>query len=87
MRRFFLWYGLLTKRLLRRPGFWALLLCVPLLAGALAAVSKQESGVVTVALYCPQTEGPMRRSADRLLRSDSLVRCTEYETEAAARAA
>ena len=36
-RRFFLWYALLTKRLVRRPAFLILLLCVPLLAGAMAA--------------------------------------------------
>ena len=85
--RFLLWYGLLTKRLLRRPAFWCLLLCVPLLAGALAAAAKQDSGIITVALYCPAADGPARRSADRLLSADSLVRCTEYESEAAARAA
>lgn len=87
LRRFFLWYWLLTKRLLRRPAFWILLLCVPLLSGAMAAAAKQESGVVRVALYCAAEDGPARRSADRLLHSDSLVRCTEYGTEAAARAA
>ena len=87
LRRFLLWYALLTKRLLRRPAFWCLLLCVPLLAGAMAAVAKQESGIVSVALYCPAADGPIRRSADRLLDADSLVRCTEYESEAAAREA
>ncbi len=50
LRRFLLWYGLLTKRLLRRPSFWCLLLCVPLLAGAMAAAAKQESGIVRIAL-------------------------------------
>ena len=83
--RFFLWYGLLTKRLLRRPAFWALLLCVPLLAGALAAVAKQESSIVRVALCCPTDDASARRSADRLLHSDSLVRCTEVATEDEAR--
>ena len=87
MKRCFLWYWLLTKRLLRRPAFWALLLCVPLFAGALAAAAKQESSIVRVALCCPTDDPAARRSADRLLNSDSLVRCTEYETEAEARAA
>ena len=87
MRRFLLWYWLLTKRLLRRPAFWLLLLCVPLLSGAMAAAAKQESGVVRIALFCPAAEGPARRSADRLLTADSLVRCTACETESAAREA
>ena len=87
MRRFFLWYWLLTRRLFRRGAFWALLLCVPLLAGALAAVAKQESSIVRAAIYVAPPDGPARRSADRLLHADSLVRCTEYGSEAEAIAA
>ena len=85
LRRIFLWYLLMTKRLLRRPSFWCLLLCVPLLSGAMALAAGQDSSIVRVALYCPAADGPSRRSADRLLNADSLVRCTEYDTEAAAR--
>ena len=84
LRRFFLWYWLFTKRLFRRPAFWILLLCVPLLSGALSLASRQDSGVVRVALFCGAESGPARRSSDRLLHSDSLVRCAEYETEDAA---
>ena len=87
MKRATLWYWLLTKRLLRRPAFWAMLLCIPLLAGALALAARQERGVVSIALVCPAETGAARRSADRLLHSDSLVRCTEYADEAAARSA
>ena len=87
IRRFFLWYALLTKRLVRRPAFLILLLCVPLLAGAMATVAKQDSSIVTVALVCDTGDPAARRTADRLLQADSLVRCTEYATEAEARAA
>lgn len=87
MRRFLLWYGLLTKRLFRRVSFWVLLLCVPLLAGALSVVAKQESSIVRAAVYVAPADGPARRSADRLLHADSLVRCTEYASEAEAIAA
>ena len=85
IQRFFLWYWLLTKRLFRKPVFWILLLCVPLMAGAMAAAAKQDSSIVRVALVCATDDGAAQRSADRLLNSDSLVRCDEYETEAAAR--
>ena len=79
-RRFFLWYALLTKRLVRRPAFLILLLCVPLLAGAMAAVAKQDSSIVTVALVCDTDDPAARRAADRLLRADSLVRCYSWVT-------
>ena len=87
MRRFFRWYALLTKRLLRKPVFLILLLCVPLLAAAMAAVAKQDKSIVTVALVCDTADPAARRAADRLLAADSMVRCTEYPTEAAGRAA
>ena len=87
MRRFFRWYALLTKRLLRRPVFIILLLCVPLLAAAMAAVAKQDSSIVSVALVCDTDDPAARRAADRLLTADSMVRCTEYPSDAAARAA
>ena len=87
MRRFFRWYALLTKRLLRKPVFLILLCCVPLLAGAMALVAKQDSAVVTVALVCDTADPAALRVRDRLLQSDSLVRCTEYATEAEGRAA
>ena len=87
MRRFFRWYALLTKRLLRKPVFLILLLCVPLLAAAMAAVAKQDRSVVSVALVCDTADPAARRAADRLLTADSMVRCTEYPSDAEARAA
>ena len=87
MKRAVLWYGLLTKRLFRKPAFLILLLCVPLLAGAMTLVASQDKSFVTVALVCATEDPAARRSADRLLNSDSLVRCTEYASEADARAA
>ena len=86
-RRFLLWYALLTKRLARKPAFLILLLCVPLLAGAMAVVAKQDSSIVSVALVCDTDDGAARRAAERLLHADSLVRCTQYASESDARAA
>ena len=85
LKRFALWYWLLTKRLLKKPVFLVLLICVPLLAGAMAAAARQDSGIVTVALVCRTEEIAARRAADRLLTADSLVRCVEYASEEAAR--
>ena len=87
MKRLLLWYGLLSKRLLRKPSFLILLLCVPLLAGAMALAVKQEKSFVSVAVVCATDDPAARRSADRLLNSASLVRCEEFDSEAEARAA
>ncbi len=87
MKRLLLWYGLLSKRLLRKPSFLILLLCVPLLAGAMTLAVKQEKSFVSIAIVCGTDDPAARRSTDRLLHSASLVRCTEYESEAEARAA
>lgn len=87
MKRCLLWYALLSKRLLRKPAFLILLLLVPLLSGAMAAVAKQEKSFVDIALVCATDDPAAQRSAARLMHADSLVRCTTYATEAEARAA
>ena len=60
-RRFFLWYGLLTKRLLKRPAYLAVLLLIPLFALAISLFSRQESGAVTVALCLEDPTDPALR--------------------------
>ena len=62
-RRLFLWYALLTKRLARKPAFLILLLCVPLLAGAMAVVARQDSSIVSVALVCDTADAAARASS------------------------
>lgn len=88
LRRFFLWYGLLSKRLLRRPGYLAVLLLIPLFALALALFSRQESGVVTVALCLEEpADTAARTTAERLLNAESILRCSAYPDPEAAREA
>lgn len=88
IRRFFLWYALLSKRLLRRPGYLAVLLLIPLFALALALFSRQESGVVTVALCLEEPADPAARAAaERLLNAESILRCSAYPDGDAAREA
>ena len=88
LRRFFRWYALLTKRLLRRPAYLAVLLLVPLFALALALFSRQESGVMTIALAL---EDPDDRAAcaavERLTEGESVLLFREVEDEASAREA
>lgn len=51
MRIFFLYLWLLTKRLYKKPAFLALLLLIPALVLCFSMAAKQESGMVTVAVY------------------------------------
>ena len=86
IRRFFLWYGLLSKRLLRRPGYLAVLLLIPLFALALALFSRQESGVVTVALCLEEpADAAACTTAERLLNAESILRCSASPEPEAAR--
>lgn len=43
-------YLLLNKRLLRKPSFIIILCMLPLLAAAMSVISKEDSGIITVAL-------------------------------------
>ena len=88
LRRFFLWYGLLSKRLLRRPGYLAVLLLIPLFSLALVLFSRQESGVVTVALCLEEpADAAARAAAERLLNAESILRCSAYPDSESAREA
>ena len=87
LSRFFRWWALLTKRLLRRPGYLAVLLLVPLFALGLALFSRQDSGVVTVALYLADPEDPVAAAAAaRLQTGESVLRCERVSSEEEARA-
>ena len=85
VRRFFLWYWLLTKRLIKRPAYLAVLLLIPLFAAAVALFAKQDSGALTVALYLEDPQDPVSIAvADRLLYSDSILRCVLVDSPEAA---
>ncbi len=86
LRRFFLWSGLLLKRLLRRPAYLAVLLLVPLFALAIALFSRQESGVLTIALVLEDPDDRTARAAvERLTGEESILLFLECEDEESAR--
>ncbi len=88
IRRFFLWYALLTKRLLKRPAYLAVLLLVPLFALAIALFSRQDSGVLTVALCVEDPADPVASlTAERLLNRESILRCVPTDSAEDAEAA
>ena len=88
LRRFLLWCGLLLQRLLRRPSYLAVLLLVPLFALAIALFSRQESGVLTIALALEDPDDAAARAAvERLTGEKSILLFLACEDEASAREA
>ncbi len=86
LKGFFRWWALLTKRLLRRPGYLAVLLLVPLFALGLSLFAREDSGAVTVALYLADPEDPVAAAtAQRLQTGESVLRCIPAAAEEEAR--
>ncbi len=86
MKRVFIWFALLNKRLFRRVSFWLILAAVPLLVLSLRLLSEQESGVTTVALYAEDAEDPAAGAAlDRLTTQKSVMRYILCDSERAAK--
>lgn len=87
MKRFkkaFLWYILLTKRLLKKPVFIIILALIPLLAAALNIVARQDSGVISVALAQENKNDELfSEIVSELLSENSLIRYTCCDTESA----
>lgn len=48
-----IWYRMLNKCLWKKPGFLIIMCMVPLLAAGMRLASKEESGIVTIAVYAP----------------------------------
>ncbi len=83
--RFFLWWGLLSKRLLRRPAYLAVLLLVPLFALALSLFTGQESGVLQIALAAEDPADPAAAAViARLTEGRSVLLCRDCGSEEAA---
>ena len=84
--RFFRWWALLTKRLLRRPGYLAVLLLIPLFALSLSFFTREDSGAVTVALVLADPDDPVAAAtARRLQAGESVLRCEPVSSEEEAR--
>ena len=83
LRTLLRWWGLMNKRLLKRPGFWAILLAVPLLVLALTLAAANPGGVVRIAVGLEAPEDPAAAAAaDRITGGKSvleLVRCADAE--------
>lgn len=77
LRRFFLWYWLMTKRLLKKPSYLVLLLAVPLLTVALTLAAQKDVGFITVALAGGEGDPVAMSAKAELLQSYGLLRCVD----------
>jgi ABC-2 type transport system permease protein len=80
LRRFFLWYGLITKRLLKKPSYLILLLAVPVLTAAMNLAAQKDVGLVTVALAGGENDAVALRAKEELLHAPGLLRCIGYDS-------
>ena len=86
MKRAFLWFILLNRRLMKRVSFWLILAAVPLLMLALGQLAGQESGVATVAVCAEDAQDPAAANVlTRLEGQKSVMRCLRCDSEAEAR--
>lgn len=80
------WWGLLNKRLLKRPGFWAVLLAVPVLVLVLTLAASRNGGVVRIAVGMEEPASPAARQvAQRLTERESVLETVLCESAEEAR--
>lgn len=80
-KKFFLWLVMLNKRLLKKISFLLILCSIPLLVVAVNLMSKQEGGVVNVALCAEDAEDEQARAVmNDLLRDEGIIHYVETES-------
>ncbi len=82
LKKLLMWYVLLNKRLLKKPGFVVILLLIPILVGALGIAAGGDTGIVSVALACENNDDPLaKKITEELLSSSKLIRFTVCDTK------
>ena len=74
MKRILLWFWLLTKRLLKKPTFLAILILVPLLSFGYQAMTQESSGILTIVLAQEGNDPTASAIIDDLLKQDTVFR-------------
>ena len=80
-----MWLWLLTKRLYKKPSFLAILLLIPLLVFGYRAITREDSGVVTVALAYEEKDPVTQEIIDRLQKDRQVIRYVVCDTPARAK--
>lgn len=81
VKRFFLWFVLLNKRLLKKISFLLILCSIPLLVIAVNLMSKQEGGILNV-VVCTEDSGDVlaQKIIDSLLSDEDIINYMEAES-------
>ena len=82
IKKFFLWYFMLTKRIFHKFSFIILLCSIPLMVLATDAAMSEESGVVKILLYSEEGNSGAEEIINSLLADDSVIlfqRCGSME--------
>ncbi len=80
LRRFCLWYWLMTKRLVKKPSYLVLLLAVPVLTVALTVAAREDTGLITVALAGGENDPVAVSAKEELLSTRGLLRCIPFDS-------
>ncbi len=78
--RWLTWYGILHKRLFKKPGFTVILCAILLLTGLMAVASREKAGFLHVAVATQQADAAAERTIARLQDGNRLVQVTVCAT-------
>ena len=85
LRDLLLWLLLLTKRLYKKPAFWAILIIIPVVIFAYGLIAQEDSGMITIVLSAENRDDPFANALiDELKDSSSVIRFLEEEDPAVA---
>lgn len=73
MKKFLLWYCMLTKRLFKKFSFIILLCCIPIMVLVTSSAMNGESGVLTILLCSEDENSGADEIIDSLLEKDSII--------------
>lgn len=76
------WYLLLTKRMLKKPSFWAVLLLVPAMVFGMGLASGGDSHILRIGVFAEESDDPMGgRIADELEDMEGVVEYVRFDSE------
>lgn len=82
VKKLWIWYLLFTKRLLKKPSFWIVLLLAPLLTAGMTLIAGEDSHVLRIAVYAEESDDKLgEQIIDDLEQLDGVVRYEACSSE------